>query len=1189
MKISNWKPKLFFALLFLVVVFSAWIITEQRKIDPVVKGYSLTRDASSDGAGMGDLAITDKKESVWKKIAQYVRMIPGVSLVWNSSDGVQVASVVKEYYITRDTTDIVLPKVPSDAEKEIRSRIVQYVRAISGVDLDTCYEGESPNTCYDINGNKRRDTKSLEIHIGKTSRWNNYSSDFSKINNAGILIRFVDDTEAVRRYIHIGGKSEEGILNAGYYFVERYLGVRWYISGDDGTYIPKSDIVKVPAIEKTENPSFEDRRMSGISDTNWAKRNQLNEGIIRFGHNLFSLVDPNYADSNSGIYNVDFFPEIKGGKIIPKIETKSGGIKAFVQPYSWQPVFTNQNLRDAMAQRIVDLYSTAPSISLGLNDSGFFDEKYDIAKYYSAPPSPTSAGYDAAYTAWWAGLKEKYHNTNGYLHLSDLVFDAFNDIVSQVTSNKGFENRIFGALAYHWTEDAPWTKPWNLDSNKVLHSQIMPYVTYDRTMWRDPVLKEQSKNLIRAWIPKASQIGIYDYLYGNLYAIPRFTPHLLAESLRFHSELKKNDGSVFVKGFHGEAYPNWGLDGIKLFVVSKFLWNTSEWNFKYYSNSGEMVDAIMNEFYQNFFQEAKGPMKEYFDELENAWMNMTPEQEALFKQAAQNRTYLSWAVASVDGSLNQLSLFPPERIAYLKSRLDAAASMAQSDLAKRRIAFFRTSFDNLALCSEVYHKRKALEDIKNFNDQAKREAAISAFENFISTKERRKLHTRAKMSGNNNIIDALGDAYIMEPYDKAIGPLLAAIVQERDSASIIRLNNVMTNELKAIDAIEAEYKQAGITNYTTDLNNARDQLKNLNTQVKNLIESSVSENNMINGGFEDGSNLDANSAWNEWRRSTNPGSIIEVSGDNPFGGKQMVRFQKGTGAASVYQNLPALVGQTYQLGGFMRVKSPNNISGTRYAILVMFYKSDGTKAISDKIIEYPSGLNNIWSYFSLRFNAPSGTSFIRIHASAYGQRADGSDIADFDSLAFFPIVNAAYPSSIKEVPFSSKDKEPFSANILSNPTFETGVLTPWTIWRRSTNPNSVVEVSTESPFSGTYSVKMRGSIGNTVIMHWVSISPEKQYLLSGMFKVQTASKTAQGKYGILIKYYSRKDDGTLAVMSTGKYFYLRGYSIGSWVKLSQTITTPSGAVMIVIEPFAMYQDSGGLEVLYLDDVFLSPL
>jgi hypothetical protein len=1015
MKINNLKQKLFLMLLFLVVAFFA-LNNGKECLGSFYKDFLPSNNSNN------------TNESIWGKITKYISKAPGLAYILNNIQGTQADIPIKEYSLTlgaslteRRAADIILPKNATAVEKDVREKLVVYVRSISGVTLPTYYEDDQGKTAS---------TNTIQIHVGKTSRWNNYSADFSKINDSGILIRFTDDTAIGKSYIHIGGKTDAGIQNAGYYFIERYLGVHKYLPGNDGIYIPTSEIVVVQARDKTENPAYENRVMSGITDSTWKTWNLASGGGISMSHNLYNLVDFAYGDPTSPNYRPDFFPVINETRIIPKIETKADGTKALAAPNSWQPVLTNQDLRNAMVQKILNLYPTTPNISLGINDTGSFDEKNDIAKYYSSPPSSTGktkAAYDAAYAAYMAGLKEKYHNTNGYLHLSDLVFDALNDIVGQVTSRTGFENRIFGTLAYQWTEDAPWTKSWNLQPQKVLNPQIMPYVTYDRSMWRDTNLKNKNQNLIREWIPKAKQIGIYDYLYGATYVIPRFTPHLIGESLRFHADLKKEDGSQFVKGFYGEAYPNWGLDGLKLFVVSKFLWNTSEWDFKYYSSSGEMVDAIMNEFYQNFFQEAKDPMKAYFDELENAWMNMTPEQNALFQAGATNNTIHRWFFPR---ELDQLSIFPPERITFLKSRLDEAATLAKSDLVKRRIALFRTAFDHLALCSDLYHKRKILDDPSHLSDSASLEATLNAMENFVSTKERRRLYYRSKINTDPVLKSSLGytlfdnpsmDIHIeylfSNPFIKATGVILGYVQKTGNKDTLARLAAIRANELAKLTAIENEYKSAGITGYESDLTRARTQLQNFDEQVQYLNAYSSSANKLVNGEFEGASNppgsyyLDANNRWATWK-SNSPGIVFSMSSDNPFSGNKMLRIEKATGGAAVSQLMRGVTaGQTYQVSGFIRVKA--STKNTYAAIGVRFYKADLTTTIgSDKILSYPYMLDGEWFYTGLRFTVPEGAAYVHISAQAAKQNPDGSEKADFDNISLSQITENSPAANI---------------------------------------------------------------------------------------------------------------------------------------------------------------------------------
>lgn len=102
------------------------------------------------------------------------------------------------------------------------------------------------------------------------------------VKNGNVHITGIDTKEGA---IATEAGFSMGTLFGTYTFIERFLGVRWFMPTEVGEYVPKTAVVKVPhALDVRENPLFRWRRIpylakksNGPAITEWCPRNRLND------------------------------------------------------------------------------------------------------------------------------------------------------------------------------------------------------------------------------------------------------------------------------------------------------------------------------------------------------------------------------------------------------------------------------------------------------------------------------------------------------------------------------------------------------------------------------------------------------------------------------------------------------------------------------------------------------------------------------------------------------------------------------------------------------------------------------------------------------------------------------------------------------------------------------------------------
>jgi hypothetical protein len=308
----------------------------------------------------------------------------------------------------------------------------------------------------------------VRIYVGTTGA----GGDPGALNKTSVLD---DDGFGIFPYgstITIIGPTSWGTEFGVYEFLERYVGVRWLMPGENGTDIPQSTLLSVPLGDIVQQPKFQSRVFSPINEygkssysvqIKWAEYNRMHYRD-QFHHNLYKMFPP----SVYGTSHPEYYPTV------PKDDSVGAG---------WQPCLTNETAAEAIA--IITAYFNnnpdATAYSLGVNDSGGYCEENPKELYYQ-----------------WV-----------------------NQIVEGVL--QVHPGKQFGLLAYQEVKQPP---------TFALNPNIIVYITRDRWNWIDPARKAADLQLHAAWKAVASRVGWYDYLNGNPYLLPRIYAHQMAENYK---------------------------------------------------------------------------------------------------------------------------------------------------------------------------------------------------------------------------------------------------------------------------------------------------------------------------------------------------------------------------------------------------------------------------------------------------------------------------------------------------------------------------------------------------------------------------------------------------------------------------------------------------------------------------------
>jgi hypothetical protein len=148
---------------------------------------------------------------------------------------------------------IVTADEPTPTARYAAEELVWHIEKATGVALDTVTESDAP---YDIH---------TRVYIGDTRAGRHVGIDPERLPRETFVLRSVGNDLFISGAEDDGDPFAEDNPNVGplfgvYEFLETMLGARWLWPGELGTYVPKTDIVEIPAINRMSAPALQFRR-----------------------------------------------------------------------------------------------------------------------------------------------------------------------------------------------------------------------------------------------------------------------------------------------------------------------------------------------------------------------------------------------------------------------------------------------------------------------------------------------------------------------------------------------------------------------------------------------------------------------------------------------------------------------------------------------------------------------------------------------------------------------------------------------------------------------------------------------------------------------------------------------------------------------------------------------------------------
>ncbi|HET7115028.1 MAG TPA: DUF4838 domain-containing protein [Hanamia sp.] len=458
------------------------------------------------------------------------------------------------------------------------------------------------------------------------------------------------------------------------YFLDHYCGVKFYLPGNLFTAMPKVRLISLPEkINVEESPFTANITSSGFGvsvdpihphdilqwESFWAQMNGLyRNNWGSFQHTMSEI----FYDSVIMKNYPEIYPLINGKRYFP----------SSAKDQNFEPDFASPQLVDASIFAAVKYFKAHPTVdymAFSVMDGGGYSKEGKMGAFlanYPQTPNGQVQGYTDAYINWLNNLAAR--------------------LPAALSKNGIKGEKTIAYISYSQVRGIP---------EKKLNPMILPITVYHLSngIANGYYAREGA---IEKWSKVTSGIGNDDWAEGKGFLYPRIYTSILSGYLKEIKAKKLN-----FKYAHIEAYPNWALDGPKLYEMSKIYWNPDI-----------NIDSLRNLFCRDMFGKASSEMHDYFNTVEqiSSWLNN--------HSATPTHMY---------NYIGQLSLDNTRMLMVKQARQFLDESMKTNGITndeRKRIDFFSNGFKISEYFFDIYNSKTINPDkINEFKEYLKNTVA----------------------------------------------------------------------------------------------------------------------------------------------------------------------------------------------------------------------------------------------------------------------------------------------------------------------------------------------------------------------------------------------------------------------------------------------------------------------------------
>lgn len=433
--------------------------------------------------------------------------------------------------------------------------------------------------------------------------------------------------------IRIVGGSPVGTAYGVYRFLEKYAGVRWFLPAPDGEYIPRIPTLTVPAVSEFSKPAFQ---MRWVGTGIWALRNGSNSTSIG------QVIGPDGKEVTAGY------------RFEPGIYHTQAHFLPVSEYFEKQPDYYAlvRGERRNLGKGTKLCTSNAEVVREVARNMGRYLDEHPGVDVISLSPTDH---HNFCECPNCRALDEKSVEPSQTMSRRTLIF--YNTVATELRKTHPEAKIAVGAYS-------AYTRPPDGRSLKLLPDMYVVLCHYVPACLAHPVndpscpANRDYNAILKGWLDRSSGVYFFEYYWKlNWFGLPWPVIHTIAADIPYYHRIGVK--GLFTQFSEQNAYTL----GLNYYIAAKLMWNPKA-----------DVRKLVNEYYEKYFAESAGPMREYYEML-------------------QKRMSSVQADIPGDAWTNGTKVYDAEFLSQLQGKLDEAMRLARTDTTRRRIERHRKHLD----------------------------------------------------------------------------------------------------------------------------------------------------------------------------------------------------------------------------------------------------------------------------------------------------------------------------------------------------------------------------------------------------------------------------------------------------------------------------------------------------------------
>ena len=446
--------------------------------------------------------------------------------------------------------------------------------------------------------------------------------------------------EVWNKELKIGAFGSCGTLNGVYYFLDKYLGIRWYMPGETGEVVPAMPSLRLPSFDISVKPDFSYRYIwfadfsEAPDDALWFRRVGLGgKGPAQFIHSFDFFLK--YKDSHP-----EYFALVDGERDFAfKCACGGGG----------HLCLSNPEVAKQFAKNICAYFKNHP----------------EQITYPVMPNDGLNRICECKGCS--ADLSSDLPQESRF---SNHIWKFVNNVAKEV--GKEYPDKIIGCCPYG-TYSEP---PSNIDK---LEPNVAIMITRGRLCFTDKNYEKEVRDRISRWQKKTDSIYMWEYYIHSWLPwrnIPVFPAKQISEDLKYLKSIGCKGEFIEAESWiddpslpHRMLYP--GMQHLNIYLTSKLYWNADQ-----------DIKPLLQEYYELFYGPASNAMKDFWELVQKCYQ----EKGAVHLHAKGS--------AAGPPNVSPSLIYTSENLDMLSSYLEQAVNSTPADsVYRKRIEIIRNEFD----------------------------------------------------------------------------------------------------------------------------------------------------------------------------------------------------------------------------------------------------------------------------------------------------------------------------------------------------------------------------------------------------------------------------------------------------------------------------------------------------------------